>query len=148
MIHFKYGTQAQFDSQVKDNSALYFISDTKRIYRGEELIAGVESMVVNSLPSFEAAIDGVIYIVDDGDSVQMYVKGSSGMSPVSAEVLAGSISGLEAFDPDMVVTSADDLDSANEDALVTAGAVRNAIHEAAGTWEYLDGTDDRSRIYG
>lgn len=148
MIRFKYGTQEQYDAQIKDNSALYFISDTKRIYRGEELIAGIESMIVHSLPSFAAAIDGVIYIVIDGNSAQMFVKGETEMTSISAEVLDGSITSIDVFTPDMVLTSADDLESADDDSLVTAGAMKNAVDAATGVWEYLDGSKDQSRIYG
>lgn len=148
MIHFKYGTQEQYDSQVKDNSALYFVSDTKRIYRGEELIAGVQALVVTTLPSFNTAIDGVIYILIDDNLAQLYVKGDSAMTPVVSEVLSNSITNLDAFSPELIVTSADDLNDADDNSIITAGAVKSAIEHTAGAWEYLDGSEDSSRIYG
>lgn len=148
MIPFKYGTQEQYEAQVKDNRALYFISDTKRIYRGEELIAGVQAMVVNCLPSFESAIDGVIYILLDGNSAKMYTKGEDEITPLAAEVLGGSITNINVFAPEMVITSADDIENADDDAIITAGAVKTAIENATGTWEYLDGIENTSKTYG
>lgn len=148
MIPFKYGTQEQYDAQVKDNSALYFISDTKRIYRGEELIAGVNALVVTTLPSFKDAIEDVIYILLDDNMAQLYVKGESTMTPVVSEVLDNSITNLDAFSPDLLVTSADDLSEADDNAIITAGAVKSALEKTSGVWEYLDGIEDSSRIYG
>ena len=148
MIPFKYGTQEQYNAQVKDNSALYFISDTKRIYRGEELIAGVQAMIVTILPSFSTAIDGVIYVLLDGTTAKMYVKGDTELIPVAAEVLDGSITSIDVFSPDMVITSADDMANADDNSIITAAAVKSAMEDAAGTWEYLDGTEDHSKIYG
>lgn len=148
MIPFKYGTQDQYDAQVKDNSALYFISDTKRIYRGEELIAGVQALVVTTLPSFKDAIDGVIYILLDDNLAQLYVKGDSAMTPVVSEVLDSSITNLDAFSPELLVTSADDLSESDDNAIITAGAVKSALEKTSGVWEYLDGVEDTSRIYG
>lgn len=148
MIPFKYGTQDQYDKQIKDNSALYFISDTKRIYRGEELIAGVNALVVTTLPSFKDAIEDVIYILLDDNMAQLYVKGESAMTPVVSEVLDNSITNLDAFSPELIVTSADDLDEADDNAIITAGAVKTALEKTSGVWEYLDGIEDSSRIYG
>jgi hypothetical protein len=149
MIPFKYGTQEQYDAQVKDNSALYFISDTKRIYRGEELISGVEALVVDELPSFKSAIDGIIYVyLENGTNAKLYVKGEEKMVPISAEVEDGGIQSVDAFDPDMVTKSTDDLANADDDSLITAGAVKAAVEEATGTWEYLDGVADSSKVYG
>lgn len=148
MIPFKYGTQEQYNAQVKDNSALYFISDTKRIYRGEELLAGAQVRVVDTVPSFEEAIDDVIYILKDGEVIQLFVKGDAGVYPVAAEVMDGSIKSIDAFDLDMIFTSADDMNDADDSTLITAGAVKSAIDNATGTWEYLDGTEDHSKIYG
>lgn len=148
MIPFKYGTQDQYDKQVKDNSALYFISDTKRIYRGEELISGVNALVVTTLPSFKDAIEDVIYILLDDNMAQLYVKGESAMTPVVSEVLDNSITNLDAFSPELIVTSADDLAEADDNAIITAGAVKTALEKTSGVWEYLDGIEDNSRIYG
>lgn len=148
MIPFKYGTQDQYDKQIKDNSALYFISDTKRIYRGEELIAGVNALVVTTLPSFKDAIEDVIYILLDDNMAQLYVKGESAMTPVVSEVLDNSITNLDAFSPELIVTSADDLAEADDNAIITAGAVKTALEKTSGVWEYLDGIEDSSRIYG
>lgn len=45
------GTQEQYDNlQVKEDNALYFITDTHRIYRGEQLFASglIENLEQNS----------------------------------------------------------------------------------------------------
>lgn len=148
MIPFKYGTQEQYDAQVKDNSALYFISDTKRIYRGEELIAGVQALVVSTLPSFNSAVEGIIYVLLDGNNASLYIKGDTEIVPLSAEVSEGSIDSVDVFTEDMLITSADDIEDADDNKLITAGAAVSAIQKATGTWEYLDGSEDTSRIYG
>ena len=148
MIPFKYGTQEQYDAQVKDNSALYFISDTKRIYRGEELIAGVQAMIVNRLPSFDAAIDGFVYVLIEDNTAKLYTKGDDNIIPVAGEILDGSIDSINAFSSEMILTSADDIENADDDKLLTAGAVKVAIDNATGTWEYLDGIENSSKNYG
>lgn len=148
MIPFKYGTQEQYDAQVKDNSALYFISDTKRIYRGEELLAGVSALVVEELPSFTSAVEDIIYVYLDGDFATLYVKGETELVPISGNVAKGNISSLEAFASGLILTSADDIKDADDNALITAGAVKIALEEATGVWEYLDGIEDESRLYG
>lgn len=39
-VYFKFGTQAQFDAvEVKDVNSLYWIEDTQRLYKGDELFA-------------------------------------------------------------------------------------------------------------
>lgn len=148
MIPFKYGTQEQYDAQVKDNSALYFISDTKRVYRGEELIAGVQALVVKNLPSFAAAVEGIIYVLLDEDGAQLYVKGETDLVSVSGEVLSGSIQDLGAFGTGVILTSADNIEDADDNTLITAGAVKTAIEKATGVWEYLDGIPETNKVYG
>ena len=148
MVPFKYGTQEQYDAQVKNNSALYFISDTKRIYRGEELIAGVTAEVVDALPSFTSAVSGILYVLVQGDFAKLYVKGDTSLVPLISEVEDQGIKGIEAFDPAMILTSEGSLEDADDSMLMTAGAIKAAIDAATGTWEYLDGTSDTSRIYG
>lgn len=148
MISFKYGTQEQFDSQVKDNSALYFISDTKRIYRGEEQIAGVEAIFVDELPCFKLAIEDVIYVLVEGDFPKLYVKGETDLVPISGEVASQSIKNIDAFNPDMILTTSDDIENADDNTLITSGAVKELVERSTGTWEYLDGTEDSSKVYG
>lgn len=148
MILFKYGTQEQYDVQIKDNSALYFISDTKRIYRGEELIAGITAEVVDALPSFTSAVSGILYVLVEGDFAKLYVKGDTSFIPLISEVEDQSIKDIGAFNPDMILTSDDDIEDADDNKLMTAKAIKSAIDKAMGTWEYLDGTSDTSRIYG
>lgn len=148
MIPFKYGTQKQYDEQVKDNSALYFISDTKRIYRGEELISGVQALVVQQLPEFKYAIEGIIYVLLDDDTATMYVKGDTDFVSISGTVGGGSIQNIKAFASGMVVTSKDGIDSVNDNQIMTASAVKNAVDNATGVWEYLDEIPETSKIYG
>lgn len=148
MIPFKYGTQEQYDAQIKDNSALYFISDTKRIYRGEELLAGVSALVVEELPSFASAVEDTVYVYLDGDFATLYVKGQTQLVPISGNVADLSITSLKAFASGLILTSTDDIENADDNALITAGAVKTAIEQATGVWEYLDGIEDESKLYG
>lgn len=73
-IEFRYGLQAAYDRlDPKDNNALYFISDTRRIYKGDTLIASKDYITVNELPNPDVAISDVFYVVNNSDSISINI---------------------------------------------------------------------------
>ena len=62
-IQYFHGTQAAYDlTQTKLSNALYFITDTERVYKGSELVAANNVKVVTTMPDVSEAIEGMIYI--------------------------------------------------------------------------------------
>lgn len=139
MIQFKYGTQAQYDASSKQEGVLYFIEDTKRIYRGSKLVSGVESLVVTELPLFEDAIDGVLYIIFDSGDPKIFIKGEHEMKPVEAKVAEGSIDNVNVFADEVLLTSEEsfEISDVSDGQIPTAKAVRQAIDDALPEWEEI-----------
>lgn len=142
-VSFVYGAQSQFDalveqSQIQDD-ALYFVNDTNRIYRGEELIVKTPIRFVTEVPSENLEPD-MVYVVTTVDpetqekSVHIYT--SDGESVTEATDSEGSIDADAIFQKLAKFTSADVksglLNSADDTKLATAGAVKEAL-----TWTVL-----------
>lgn len=67
-VVFRQGTKASYLAlQTKDDSTLYFCTDTRELFRGAELYTGGVRFVADyeHLPAFAVAADGVIYICLD-----------------------------------------------------------------------------------
>lgn len=62
--------------------------------------------------------------------------------------MSGSIQDLGAFGTGVILTSADNIEDADDNTLITAGAVKTAIEKATGVWEYLDGIPETNKVYG
>ena len=77
-INFLAGTYSQYKNATKDPNALYFITDEKQIYKGSSLVTDDVS-VVTALPEVSEAINGKIYIVNDGSKTSevKYFNGTS-----------------------------------------------------------------------
>ena len=131
-IIFYYGQQTQFDAVAsKEASALYFIEDTCRIYKGDILIADASSNTVEfveTLPSAADAVEEKIYVVTNEDgTVSMYTKNGDEMAPVSAdEVADGAIKDLNAFADGVIQTSTEGTAEGDEK-IPTVAAVEEAI---------------------
>ena len=142
-VSFVYGAQSQFDAladQSKIQSdALYFVNDTNRIYRGEELIVKTPIKFVTEVPSDNLEPD-MVYVVTSTEpetqtkSVHIYT--SDGESVTEATDSEGSINADAIFQKLAKFTSADVksglLNSADDTKLATAGAVKEAL-----TWTVL-----------
>lgn len=62
-------TQSKYDSlETKDENKVYFVADTQRIYRGSELIATNNIIIVETEPTLETCREGTIYIYKITDS--------------------------------------------------------------------------------
>lgn len=77
-IKFLAGTYNQYKNATKDPNALYFITDEKQIYKGSSLVTDDVS-VVTAFPEVSEAINGKIYIVNDGSKTSevKYFNGTS-----------------------------------------------------------------------
>jgi len=131
-IIFNYGTQAQFNAvAAKDVDALYFITDTQRIYKGETLISDATVSpieFVDTTPTAETAVEGKLYVVPNGtDSVSLYTKKDGEIIPVSSdEVGDGAIKNLDAFADGVIQTSTTETETGDQK-IPTVAAVEEAI---------------------
>lgn len=75
-IQYFHGTQAAYDLASKVEEALYFITDTEKIYRGENLIASNNVKVVSVMPSTGEAIENMLYIHVDSDITSIKILNS------------------------------------------------------------------------
>lgn len=132
-ILFSYGTQEQYNNvQVKDANQLYFITDTKRIYKGVELIADSRENQIEfttSIPNAETASADKLYVVNTDGEVGIYVKDSTGtiVQVGGGTVKEGAIITLDAFANDLLLKSTDGTDN---DKLATVGAINEAVTNA------------------
>lgn len=60
LVSFATGTQAEYNAAVKSEDTLYFITDSKKIYKGETSFGGAEVKTVTSYPTTGEV--GVIYL--------------------------------------------------------------------------------------
>lgn len=132
-ILFSYGTQEQYtNTKVKNDNQLYFITDTKRIYKGNELIADSKENQIeftSSVPAVETAVSDKIYVVNTNGSVGIYIKDSTGaiVQVGGGTVGEGAITTLDAFANDLLLKSTDGKDN---DKLATVGAINEAVTTA------------------
>ncbi len=76
----------------KDQNAVYWLSDTKQIYKGEDLYSN-DVIVTNEAPTFETAEEGKIYAVKQADgSIKLYMKGETSIVSAGGEVSSQDVS--------------------------------------------------------
>ena len=116
-ILFSYGTQEQYtNAKVKNDNQLYFITDTKRIYKGNELIADSKENQIeftSSVPAVETAVSDKLYVVNTNGSVGIYIKDNTGaiVQVGGGTVREGAITTLDAFANDLLLKSTDGKDN-------------------------------------
>lgn len=127
-VLYRFGTQDQFSAlATKHENTLYFISDTRRIYKGDKIYGSNDVEFVASVPEFSAAESNKIYVVVDGSNVVLYVKGESEMVQAGGgTVQPGAISSIQAFDSSLLATST----SGNNNLIPTTDYVSEKITEA------------------
>lgn len=144
-ISFVYGAQSQFDTLVEQSQiqsdALYFVNDTNRIYRGEELIVKTPIKFVTQVPSENLEPD-MVYVVTFTDpetqKKTVHIYTSDGESVTEATDSTGNVNVDDIFQKLAKFTSADVksglLGQADDTKLATAGAVKEAL-----TWVIMEG---------
>lgn len=147
-VLFKFGTQAQYDALATgagyDTNSLYFIEDTNRLYKGSVLMSE-QAIFTTTVPEFATAKAERIYVVTSGDSVSMYVKGSTQMVQAGGgTVQPGAITDINVFNESVLTTTSEVSGGVlpdNDTTIPTSGAVKDAIDSAvAGLETKIDGT--------
>lgn len=147
-VLFKFGTQTQYDTLASgagyDTNSLYFIEDTNRLYKGSVLMSE-QAIFTTTVPEFASAKAERIYVVTSGDSVSMYVKGSTQMVQAGGgTVQPGAITNIDVFNESVLTTTSEVSGGVlpdNDTTIPTSGAVKDAIDSAvAGLETKIDGT--------
>lgn len=82
-VLFKYGTQSQYDSlETKDPNALYCLTDSQRIYKGEYRLASSDIVFSTEIPTAENSFDNILYVVLKDGEYSMYIKNESSMDEI------------------------------------------------------------------
>lgn len=136
LVKFNYCIQSVYDTlqTPRDLDSLYFVTDTRRIYKGDLLLSSDTAEFVTEIPEFDQAQSNKLYIFTNGTAASIYVKGTDTMVEVAGGTLKpGAITNINIFNPDMVTLSSE-LESGNlpqnDTTLPTSGAVRTAIETA------------------
>lgn len=144
-VLYRFGTQDQFDAlATKNENTLYFISDSRRIYKGDKIYGSNDVEFVTAVPEFSAAESNKIYVVVDGSSVVLYVKGESEMVQAGGgTVQPGAISSIQAFDSSLLATGA----SGENNLIPTTDYVSEKIAEAVADYNgaYVDVSAARAK---
>lgn len=126
---FIYTTQEKYDALVeKESGGLYFISDSRRIYRGEELIAANNVMICDSLPDASTCVDGILYVVAADGEYTIYALDTSSNE---LKKISGGIPeelDISSFASDVISTEVS-ADSASDEKILTEKAVVDYISD-------------------
>lgn len=131
-VLYRFGTQDQYDAlTLKDVNTLYFISDTQRIYKGEILHGSADIITGTTVPEFDTAVAGKLYVVFGTDGVSLYVKGQTAMAQAGGgKVQAGAISDISAFDDSVL-----DKGASGNTKIPTTDKVTELIAEAVAAYD-------------
>lgn len=131
-VSFAYGLQSAYNSAVKSENTLYFITDTQRIYKGSTLIVQTNVVFTTVEPQFDTSSEGVLYVYTDASgNVSILSKGTTEMKVVGGGVASEVVDGvldLANFQTGVVVTTIGE--GASDTSVPTAKAVKSAIESA------------------
>lgn len=137
MVKFVYGLSTAYKAlQAKDAQSLYFLTDTKQIYKGDVLVADSNVRFVTDQPSTSNTEPGYLYIYSDATgkaSVWANINGTVTQvgGGEAAEIKDGIIT-ISKFADGVIASSLDDPDDAT---IPTTKAVSDAIANVKGTLE-------------
>ena len=138
-VLFKYGTPEAYAGLLEyDPNSLYFIQEegaaTGVLYKGSTRYSPEQQLeFVSSIPG--TLEEGKLYVVSDGTSVSLVVKGEDGSAETvgGGTVQPGAITNLNVFNDSLLITSSE-LTSGqlpdNDTTIPTSGAVKDAIEKA------------------
>lgn len=140
-VKFIHGLQSQYDALKSvgyDADMIYFITDTKRIYKGDTLMAEANAdpnlVFVTEEPAFETSQVGVVYVHVTDAEILMYVKGSTQMQVIGGGTIKdGAVSSMSMFGEDLVLKSTElsaaftEGNESDDEHIATVGAVAKAI---------------------
>ena len=87
MLKLYYGTQAQYTAATKDTEALYFITDTQKLYKGSTDFSSA-ARVVASMPASPAK--DIVYFDQSDSKVKVFDGSSTHVIALPASALVGS----------------------------------------------------------
>ena len=125
-VVFKYGTQSAYDNLGSNiiADALYFITDTRRIYKGSTIISSNDAEFVTSVPAHGDAVANKLYVCVTESDISIYVKGSTEMQQIGGKLKKGAVDSIDIISDSVLTKSTDTLDESSDDSkLTTAGAV-------------------------
>lgn len=131
-LKFFYGVQSKYDSLLSKGTDLYFIEDTRRLYRGEQLIADANVEFTTTQPSIDNVVDGRLYIyTNESGETSIWAKSGDAVVQVGggeAKEIADGIITISKFNPAAVSSSIpDDASTASDSKVVTEKAVADAL---------------------
>lgn len=133
MIKFAFGLSSKYQSlATKDKDTLYFITDTKKIYKGDLVIAECNVVFTTITPTVDNTEVGVLYVYTSADSkTSLWINSGSSVVQVGggeATELADGIITISKFNPDTIATTiSTDVALASDSKLVTEKAVATII---------------------
>lgn len=133
MIKFTFGLNSKYQAlATKDADTLYFITDTKKIYKGDTVVAECNVAFTSIAPTVDNTEAGVLYVYTSADSkTSLWINSGSSVVQVGggeATELADGIITISKFSPDTIATTiSTDVEQASDAKLVTEKAVATII---------------------
>lgn len=133
MVKFVVGLSSQFQALAsKDSDTLYFITDTKKIYKGDVVVAECNVTFTTTAPTSDNTETGVLYVYTSGEGkTSLWINSGSEVIQVGggeATEIADGVITISKFNSDTIATSVNlDASAASDAKLVTEKAVSTAI---------------------
>lgn len=133
MVKFVVGLSSQFQALAsKDSDTLYFITDTKKIYKGDVVVAECNVTFTTTAPTSDNTETGVLYVYTSGEGkTSLWINSGSEVIQVGggeATEIADGVITISKFNSDTIATSVNlDSSAASDAKLVTEKAVSTAI---------------------
>lgn len=130
MIKFVYGLSTAYAAlSPKDENALYFLTDTKQIYKGSTLVSDCNIRFVETEPTAATAEEGMLYVcVKEGKSTLWVKSGETIIQAGGGEAtaVANGILKVSNFNTDAIATEIS-ADAASATKIPTEAAVANFV---------------------
>lgn len=130
MVKFVYGTKAKYEALIaKDPDTLYFLLDTKQIYKSTDLVSDCNVRFVETEPLAATSETGMLYVCIKEGKGTLWVKSGSTMIQVGggeATQVAEKVLTITNFTDDTVATEIS-ADAASATKIPTEAAVANFV---------------------
>ena len=164
-VKFMFGVQDNYNSlATKETDALYFITDTQRIYKGDVQLADVSKQQVvftSTTPEAGTSEEGILYVATVDGQTTLYVKSGESMVQAGggeAQSVADGVITFDSLNTSMVATAING-ESPSETKVPTEKAVKDyvdgvrqalqtTIDTAYDTVEIVGGGDDHPNQFG
>lgn len=72
-VKFMYGTRSAYENTSVAENILYFLIDTREIYKGSTLVASKDIILIDNLPEVADALSNVLYVVSNSDGTSINI---------------------------------------------------------------------------